>query len=77
LLRRLLQGESLELPHSRPMPTVAPRCHELRVNDKGAQWRIIYRVDADAIVILEVFGKKDAHDAAANHRDLPETVAAI
>lgn len=45
-------------PHSRPMPVVGPRCHELRVRDAGATWRIVYRVDADAIVIAAVFSKK-------------------
>jgi len=58
LLRLLQQGESLELPHSRPMPTIGPRCHELRVNDEGIAWRIVYRADADAILILGVFKKK-------------------
>jgi phage-related protein len=58
LLRRLQRGESLELPHSRPMPVIGARCHELRVKDKGAEWRIIYRLDADAVVIAEVFAKK-------------------
>ena len=58
LLRRLRRGESLGLPHSRPMPSIGPRCHELRVSDQGVAWRIIYRVDPDAIIILEVFCKK-------------------
>jgi phage-related protein len=40
------------------MPAIAPRCHELRIDDAGATWRIIYHVALDAIVILEVFGKK-------------------
>lgn len=48
----------LPLPHSRPMPSIAPHCHELRVNDKNGTWRIIYRIDLDAILILEVFQKK-------------------
>ena len=39
------------------MPTIGPRCHELRVIDKGRTWRIVYRVDSDAIVIAEVFAK--------------------
>ena len=39
------------------MPSVGRRCHELRVPDKGQTWRIVYRIDADAIVILEVFAK--------------------
>lgn len=57
LLRRLQRGESLGLPHSRPMPVIGLRCHEFRVKDKGAEWRIIYRLDADAIVIADVFAK--------------------
>ena len=58
LLRRLQEREVLGLPHSRSMPVVGPRCHELRVRDVGADWRIVYRLDPDAIVILEVFSKK-------------------
>ncbi len=57
LLRRLQRGESLGLPHSRPMPEVGPGCHELRVRDQDKNWRIIYRVDSDAIVLVEVFRK--------------------
>lgn len=40
------------------MPVIGARCHELRINDSAASWRIIYRIDSDAIVILEVFSKK-------------------
>jgi phage-related protein len=58
LLRRLQQGESLTLPHSRPMPTIGARCHELRINDKNQTWRIIYHLASDAVVILDVFSKK-------------------
>ena len=47
-------------PGSRPMPTVGPWCHELRLRDVGVIWRIIYRIDTDAIVILDVFQKKTA-----------------
>ena len=57
LLRRLQAGENLGLPHSRPMLSIGLRCHELRINDHDVTWRIVYRVDADAIVILEVFKK--------------------
>jgi len=39
------------------MPSIGRRCHELRVPDKGQDWRIVYRIDPDAIVILEVFAK--------------------
>ncbi len=58
LLRRLQAGESLSLPQSRPMPVIGVRCHELRITDENKVWRIIYRVDSDAIVIPEVFEKK-------------------
>jgi len=58
LLRRLQRGESLSLPHSRPMSTIGRRCHELRIVDEDAIWRLVYRSDADAIVIAEVFKKK-------------------
>lgn len=57
LLRRLQAGEQLTLPASRPMPVIGQRCYELRVNDQGRTWRIVYRIDVDAIVIVEVFGK--------------------
>jgi phage-related protein len=60
LLRRLQQGEVLSLPQSRPMPSIGRRCHELRIRDRDNPWRIIYRIDNDAIVILEVFSKKTA-----------------
>jgi len=58
LLRRLQQGEKLSMPHSRPMSSIGARCHELRINDENKIWRIVYRIDSDAIVILEVFEKK-------------------
>jgi phage-related protein len=58
LLRRLQQGESIGMPHSRPMPSIGRRCHELRIRDQGHHWRIIYRIDSEAIVIVEVFAKK-------------------
>ncbi len=60
LLRRLQGGERLSLPASRPMPIIGRRCHELRILDADQAWRIIYRVDADAVVIVEVFSKKTA-----------------
>jgi phage-related protein len=60
LLRRLQQGGKLALPHSRPMPAIGARCHELRIRDRDQIWRIIYRIDPDAIVILEIFSKKTA-----------------
>ena len=65
LLRQLQEGENLALPHSRPMPSIGPRCHELRVVDRDNAWRIVYRIDSDAIVIVDVFSKKTQQTPSA------------
>ena len=57
LLRRLQEGETLGMPYSRPMPSIGPGCHELRIRDADHNWRIIYRIDHDAILIVDVFRK--------------------
>jgi phage-related protein len=57
LLRRLQEGERLGMPHSRPIPGIGARRRELRIVDAGKTWRIMYRLDPDAIVIAEVFQK--------------------
>ena len=69
LLRMLQEGNSIGMPHSRVMPSIAPRCHELRVRDENRIWRIIYRIDSDAILIVEVFAKTT--------RKTPNSVIAI
>jgi phage-related protein len=58
LLRQLQKGIILSLPQSRPMPSIASSCHELRINDEKITWRIIYKTYSDAILILDVFEKK-------------------
>ena len=65
LLRRLQQDQSLSMPQSRPMPSIGARCHELRVNDASGTWRVVYRIDKDAILILEVFAKRTRQTPAA------------
>ena len=40
------------------MRSIGRRSHELRITDEDATWRIVYRIDTDAIVIAEVFAKK-------------------
>jgi phage-related protein len=57
LLGQLQDGDPLGMPHARPMTSIGPRCHELRVRDENQNWRIICRVDSDAIVIIAVFAK--------------------
>jgi phage-related protein len=40
------------------MPSIGPRCYELRLTDQKVEWRIFYRIDADAILIVGVHRKK-------------------
>jgi phage-related protein len=65
LLRRLQRGERFGMPHLRPMPAIGPRCCELRVNDLRSTWRVLCRVDDDAVVVLAVFEKKTRTTPAA------------
>jgi phage-related protein len=58
LLRRLQLGESIGLPHSRPMPSIGAQVHELRIPDETKTWRLFYHVCNEAIVVLEVVEKK-------------------
>jgi phage-related protein len=68
LLRRVQRGDTLSMPESRPMPTIGPRCHELRIDDvvQKKEWRIIYYVGKLAIAVLDVFAK--------NTRETPDDV---
>lgn len=52
-LRRIQQGELLEMPHSRQMPDIGAGCHELRINDKKKTWRIVYHIGDEDIAILD------------------------
>ncbi|MDH3628761.1 MAG: type II toxin-antitoxin system RelE/ParE family toxin [Acidobacteriota bacterium] len=65
LLRQLQRGEALVMPHSRAMPTIGTRCHELRIVDQNTTWRIIYRLTPEAVIIAEVFKKKTAQTPKA------------
>lgn len=58
LLRLLQNGERLTMPHAEPLPDVGPRCGALRVRDSEHNWRVMYRIDTDAVLILEVYSKK-------------------
>lgn len=51
-------GYGIKQPSGRPMPSIGNRVHELRVDDKNVSWRVVYRIDDDAIVIFDVFAKK-------------------
>ena len=58
LLRLLQQGERVGMPQAEPLPDVGKRCGALRVRDAEHNWRIMYRIDPDAVLILEVYAKK-------------------
>ena len=47
------------MPHSRPMPQIDSRCHEIRVREGKTAWRVIYSIEPEEIVVLAVFRKKD------------------
>jgi len=60
LLRRLQRGENIGLPQCRAMPKIGRRCRELRIQDEDVTWRIVCRLDSDAVIIGHVFPKKTA-----------------
>lgn len=55
------------MPHARPMPSIGSSVFELRITDgaANAEWRVIYRLDGDAIVVVHVFQKKTQKTAKA------------
>ena len=58
------------------MPAIERHCHELRIEDQGQTWRIIHRIDPDAIVITEVFKKKTRQTPPAIIRTSQERLKA-
>ena len=48
----LQSGITLSLPQSRPMPSIGTHCHELRIRDENKIWRLFYRIDTDAIIVI-------------------------
>lgn len=58
LLRMLQEGEALGMPRAEPLRIVGPRCGALRVRDGAHHWRIIYRIDSDVVLIVDVYSKK-------------------
>ena len=58
LLRLLQEGARVGMPHAEPLPDVGPRCGAMRVRDAEHNWRIVYRIDSDAFLVVEVYAKK-------------------
>jgi len=66
LLRLLQEGFRLALPQAEPLPDLGHRCGALRVRDAEHNWRIMFRLDSDAVLVLEIYPKKT--------RKIPEEV---
>ena len=60
LLGDLQEGRMPVFPHARPLPDVGKGCLELRVRDGDLFWRVLCRVDDDAVIVGGVFPKKTA-----------------
>jgi phage-related protein len=59
LLALIAMGESLGLPVSRPMPSVAHGAHELRIGSASGQYRVFYFVKLkDSVLVFHMFKKK-------------------
>jgi phage-related protein len=58
LVGRLQEGAALGMPLARPMPDIGRRCLELRVTDENVTWRVMCRVDPDAVLVIHSFSKK-------------------
>jgi phage-related protein len=58
LLRLLQEGEQLGMPQAEPLPDVGARCGALRIRGADHNWRIMFRIDPDAVLVLEVYPKK-------------------
>ena len=58
LVGRLQEGATLGMPLARPMPDIGRRCLELRVTDENVTWRVMCRVDPDAVLVIHSFSKK-------------------
>jgi phage-related protein len=58
-LALVARGESIGLPASRPMPSVAHGAHELRVKSTAGQYRVFYFTELqDAVLLFHAFKKK-------------------
>ncbi len=46
------------MPQAELLPNVGPRCGALQLRDAEHNWRIMYRADSDAVLVLNVYSKK-------------------
>jgi predicted XRE-type DNA-binding protein len=67
-LARLDAGLTLSMPLSRPMRTIGPGVHELRLKERSGQYRVIYAViERDNYLRAPCVQENDRDDAAAHH----------
>ena len=76
LLGRLQDGLPVGMPTARPMPELGRGCLELRIRDGNLSWRILVRVDADAVVVGGVFPKKTEKTPEQEKRTFRRRLAA-
>jgi phage-related protein len=69
-LARLDEGHRLSMPLSRPMPSVGPSAHELRLKDRSGQFRIVYAIVKGGIVYVAHAFKKTTRATPRRHIDL-------
>lgn len=57
-IRRIQNGRTPDFPLVRPMPSIGPRCGEVRVADGDSAWRVFFRVDDDRLLLVHLLQKK-------------------
>ncbi len=59
LFEDLKAGKRLELPISRPLPSIAKGLHELRLSSRAGEYRVFYVIKVgDAIYVIHATTKK-------------------
>ena len=82
LLRRLQKGETLSMPHSRPMQIIGKACHELRIKDKDKTILEVIKRRLDVYhkltqPIIDYYRKKGNFFKISGEGKLEETITRI
>ena len=70
LLFKLQRGESLAMPHSRPMPSVSKGCSELRIKSEDGAYRVFYVLMIESEIIVFHAFKKNTQKTSSKDIDL-------
>ena len=73
----LQKGSRLTMPLSRPMPSVAPGVHEIRVRDSAGIYRAFYLLKSErGVIVFHAFEKRTqrtpAHEIKLGRKKLRE-----